>query len=166
MDSVLKRFDLERKLLDFRCPRNIRDRIAGELVGDWYLVVRTLNVSDSRLNSIRDNHTLPKPEDKAVAALDAWGEEKGSEAICLKLAEALHKHKKTTTLEILCEEVNRRTSEPNTSTSVSHQPERNQWQQEGKVEEYYCNCALGSAGVIDVFSHYHNSCPFYRHTQY
>ena len=84
MDSVLKQFNLERKKLDFRCPRNVRDRIAGELVGDWYLVVRALNVSDSKLNTIRvDNVTLPKPEDKAVAALDAWDAELGSGATCL-----------------------------------------------------------------------------------
>ena len=142
MDSVLKRFNLKRKHLDFRCPRNVRDRIAGELIGDWYFVGRTLNVSDSRLNSIRYNHTLPKPEHKAVAALDAWDEEKGSGATCLKLAEALHDHKKINTLEILCQEVNRKITsesatmpgpEPNTSTD---QPERNQRRQEGKVEEY------------------------------
>ena len=144
MDSVLKRYNLERKNLDFRCPCDIRDRIACELVDGWYVVGRTLKVSVSKLNSIRvDNVTLLKPEDKAVAALDAWDEEKGSEATCLKLAEALHRHKKTATLEILCQEVNRKiTSEsattpgPNTSTPVSLQPERNQQRQEGKVEEY------------------------------
>ena len=143
MDSVLKHFNLERQDLDFRCPRKIRDRIAGELVGDWY-VVRTLNVSDSRLNSIRvDNVTLPKPEDKAFAALDAWDEEKGREATCLKLVEALHENKKTATLEILCQEVNSKitsksatTSGPNTSAAVS------QKRHEGKVEEYFCKGTL------------------------
>ena len=147
MDNVIQQFDLERIDLDFRCPRNVRDRVAGELVGDWYLVGRTLNVSDSRLNSIRDNHTLHKPEEKAVAALDAWDEEKGSGATCLKLAEALHDHKKIKTFEILCEQVNQSkitsesatTSGRITSAAVSHQPERNQRQQEGKVEEYFCN---------------------------
>ena len=153
MDTVLKQFDLERLNLDFRCPRNVRDRIAGELIDVWYLVGRTLKVSDSRLNCIRvDSVTLPKPEDKAVAALDAWNEEEGRGATCLKLAEALHDHKKISTLEILCEEVrnSRITGESaattlrsSTSTAVSLQPRGNQRQQEGKVEEYYdCNCTL------------------------
>ena len=136
MDGVLKRFDCERKDLDFRCPRTIRDRIAGELVSVWYLVGRTLDVSVSSLNSIRvDNVTLPKPEDKAVAALDAWDEEKRGEATCLKLAEALYDHKKTATLEILCQEVNRKISSesatsvsgPNTSAAVSLQHQEGNW---------------------------------------
>ena len=126
MDGVLnKHFDLESKDLDFRCPLNVRDRIVGELVGDWYVVGRTLNVSVSKLNSIRDNHTLPKPEDKAVAALDAWDEEKGSEATCLKLAEALHYHKKISTLEILCKEVNSVKITSESSATVSLQPRGN-----------------------------------------
>ena len=134
MDSVLEHFNLESKDLDFRCPRKIRDRIAGELVGDWYLVGRTLDVSDKGLKSVHDNHTLPKPEAKAVAALDAWDEEKGREATCLKLAEALHDHKKTATLEILCQEVNSKItlsesatlSDPITSAAVSGRLRRNQ----------------------------------------
>ena len=32
MDSVLKQFDLEREDLDYHCPRNIRDSVAGELI--------------------------------------------------------------------------------------------------------------------------------------
>ena len=107
MDSILKAFDLGRKNLDFKCPRKIRDRIAGEIIGEWYLIGRVLGLSHIRLNSIlRQDHTvLPKPEDKAVAALDAWDEEYGRAATCLKLAEALYEHKKFSTLEILCGEV-------------------------------------------------------------
>ena len=164
MDGILKRSDIERKDLNFRCPRNIRDRIAEELIGEsgWFHVGRKLKVSDSKLKSIPlDNVTLPKPEDKAVATLDAWDAEKGSEATCLKLAEALYDRKMIKTLEILCQEVNSKitsesatTPEPNTSTPVSLQHQRNQRRQEGKVEEYFCNCTL-IATVIDIFSHLH-----------
>ena len=58
MDSVLKEFDLEREDLDYHCPRNIRDSVAGELISNcvWYFVGRTLKVSDKGLNSICDDH--------------------------------------------------------------------------------------------------------------
>ena len=150
MDGVLKQFDLERKDLDFRCPRNIRDRIAGELVANsgWYLVGRALNVSDKSLDAIlSDNVNRPTPELKAVAALDAWDEEHGErEATCLKLADALHAHNKRSTLEILCEEVRQsrkitgesatasRPSNSSTATGPgSLQPQENACQQERKI---------------------------------
>ena len=108
MDSILKAFDLERKDLDFKTPRKIRDRIAGEIIGDWYLIGRVLNVSQRKLDSIRVNNIfLPSPEDKAVAVLDAWDEEHGLAATCLKLAEALYNRRMMRIVEILCEEVKR-----------------------------------------------------------
>ena len=142
MESVLERFGLEKQDLDFHCPPTIGFKIAvrPELIGNWYIIGRTLEVSVGKLKSIRDNHTLPKPEDKAIAALDVWDEEKGSKATCLKLAEALYDYKMISVLEFLCEEVNifrDKTSDlatrsgPSTSTL---QPQRRQLE-EGKVEK-------------------------------
>ena len=147
-DGVLKNIDLERKDLNLKCQRNIRDRIADEIIGDWYRVGRTLDVSDAKMNCIlHDNVSLTSPADKAVAVLDAWAVEKGSGATCLKLAEALFSHNKVRTIEILCEEVTVKrdstTSEPSTSAAVSHQTGDNQQQQQGgMVDECCCYCTL------------------------
>ena len=134
-DGILKNFNL-----NLICQRNIRDKIANEIISDWYLVGRTLGVSDAKLNNIlHDNITYTSPEKKAVAVLDAWAEECGSEATCLKLAEALFSRKKVRTIEILCEEVKcaSTASPPSTSDVVSktHQLQDNQQQQGGKAEE-------------------------------
>ena len=130
MDAVLKEFDLERKDLDFVCSPTIRASIAGELIGDWYPVGRELDVSIRRLDSIRQNYAvLPNPEDKAVAALDAWSDEKASEATYLKLAEALYKKNKTRTLEILCENV-----KENMMKILCESPTRKK--RKGKAEEF------------------------------
>ena len=144
MDGVLKERGLERKDLDIKCPRDIRDSIADEIIVDGYHVGRTLNVSDTRLNSIRRNTSFTEPKDKAVAYLDAWAEEHGSGATCLKLAEALEAHIKTSTLECLCEKVLKVKRESAASGPSSgslgvsaHQPQRrNEWQDSGKTEEY------------------------------
>ena len=152
MESVLKRFGLKKQdLLDFHCPPIIGFKIAvrPELIDNWYVVGRTLEVSVGKLDSIRvDNMTRPSPVLKAVGALDAWDVEYGSGATCLKLAEALYDHKMISVLEFLCEEVNvyrektsdlaTRTSGPTTSTL---QPQRRQLE-DGKVEKYFCNCTL------------------------
>ena len=105
MDSILEGFDLESKDLDFKCPRQIRDRIACEIIDDWYLIGRVLDVSDKRLKSIHYDITLTSPEEKAVALLDTWAEERGRAATCLKLAEALYNRRKMRIVEILCVEV-------------------------------------------------------------
>ena len=140
LDGVLHNLGLDRTNLNLKCERNIRDRIADEIVGDWYRVGRELNVSDTRLNCIlHDNVSLTSPADKAVALLDAWAEEYGSGATCLRLAEALFSRNKIRTIEVLWKEVKRRDSEPSrTSADVSqHQPPDKQQQQGlgGKAKE-------------------------------
>ena len=135
MDSVLKQFHLDREDLDFHCPRNIRDSVARELISDWYLVGRTLEVSNKALDSIRDDDVKrSSPELKAVSALDAWDVKHGEKgATCLKLAEALHYHEKTSVLETLCKEVNRDKASESATTPES---QRNQCKQEqgGKLQ--------------------------------
>ena len=148
MDDVLKAFDLESQYLKFECPSEIRYSIAGELIknSEWYSLGRELDVSDKRLDTIHEDLTLlTSPERKAVAALDAWAKEKGSEATCLKLAEALYARERRSTLESLCKKVKEMKREsvaslgPSTlSTPISHQPPNNLWQQKGKSGEYYC----------------------------
>ena len=135
LDGVLNRFELKREDFDFECPRKIRDRIAEEIIEEWYLVGRALDVSHKKLKSIRCDSSLTLPEEKAVTVLDAWAEEHGSEATCLKLAEALYGRKKTSVLEILCREVkNDSTSGSSvTSAAVIHQPPDNHQQQGGKA---------------------------------
>ena len=151
MDDVLKAFDLESQDLEFICPSKIRGSIAGELIknSEWSHLVRELDVSDKGLDSIHEDRTL-SPEGKAVAALNVWAEEKGREATCLKLAEALHARIKTNTLESLCKKVkdhiklqSAASVGPTTQNiAVSHQPPNNLWQQKGKSGEYYCYYTL------------------------
>ena len=97
---------LKEKDLDIKCPREIINKLAGEILGDWNAVGNELDVSKRRLKAIHHDHTLSGPEQKAFALLDAWTEEKGrAGATCLKLAEALHRRTMTDTIEILCEMV-------------------------------------------------------------
>ena len=104
MDSVLNEYSLEREDLDFKCTHKIIIRIAGQIIDEWYFIGRDLDVTEGRLASIRHDNTR-LPEDKAVAVLDAWAEEYGEGATCLKLAEALWRRNRIRVIEILCEEV-------------------------------------------------------------
>ena len=137
LESVLKSFDLERKSLDFKCDRSIINRISGEIIDEWYLLGRALGVSEGRLKSIRGDLTLSSPEEKALAVLEAWVEEYGSKATCLKLAEALYDRKKTNTLERLCEKVQRDTAAAVTSEAdaVVSKPSDSQRQQQGDTKK-------------------------------
>ena len=133
MDGVLPR-NLERKDLDIICPRKIRDKIAARVIDECYLLGRELDVSDEKLKSIRRDISLT-PEEKAVAVLDAWAEEHGSGATCLKLEEALYRRKMTRVIEILCDEVTqlkRDATMSGTGATVSPKPLDNQ-QEEGKT---------------------------------
>lgn len=124
LDKILENYELERKDLEFKCPRGIIDRIAGEIVNDWHQIGRALNVSKTKLKSIN----CPRPEDKAVAMLDTWAEECGRSATCLSLARALYRNKKRSVVEILCEEVQRfeetHVTTPVTHAAANHHPQK------------------------------------------
>ena len=136
MDGVLPK-TLERKDLDIKCPRKIRNRIADKIIDEWDLVGRELDVSDKKLKSIREDCALTLPERKAVAVLDAWADEHGSGATCLKLAEALYCRTKTRVIEILCDEVTqmkRKTTMSGAGAAVPPQPSDKQQQEQGGIK--------------------------------
>ena len=143
MEGVLPR-NLERKDLDIKCPRKIRDRIADNIIDEWYLVGRELDVSDQKLKLIHRDSSLTLPEEKAVAVLDAWAEEHGSRATCLRLAEALYGRQKTRVIEILCDEVTQMKCDATMSgagAAVSPKPLDNQQEEEGKTSQLRLYCS-------------------------
>ena len=106
--SVLNDLGLERKDLDFLCTPAIINRIAGEVLDDYFMIGRELEVSNKTLTSIDlDDTKSTKPELKAVAVLDSWMQERGRRATCINLAEVLYRRNKRRAVEILCEEVTR-----------------------------------------------------------
>ena len=122
LDDVLAHHELERKDLEFRCTKEIRDRIARKLIGDWYLVGRAALVTTSKLDAIRLDLRLGGPEEKAVAMLDAWNEDYGEHATCFKLAEALYDREKLGTIEILCRDCLLYTSPSPRDATLSRMP--------------------------------------------
>ena len=128
LDGILNSHGLDRKDLDLKCPREIRDRIAAEVIDEWYMFGRELKVSQEKLTSTRRDSSLT-PEEKAVDVLDAWAEEHGSRATCLTLARTLYGRKKTNVLEILCDEVKRHAATTSgAGAAVSPQPSEQQQQ--------------------------------------
>ena len=148
MDNV-QLLNLERKDLDIKCPRKIRVRIADEIIDEWYLVGRELDVSDKKLMSIRSDNSLTL-EEKAVAVLDAWAEEHGSRATCLRLAEALHRRIKTGVIEILCGEVTQIKRDATTlgaGAATAPQPSDNQQQKQGETKSWLYTCSIDHVHV-------------------
>lgn len=133
LDEILAVHELTRSDLEFHCPRKTRDMVAGEIVDEWYLTGRALNVSESKLKAIRNDINLSGPEEKAVATIDAWEDENGEQATVLKLVEGLYRRKKRNIIDSLCREVQRhRPTSAATAqdTSGNHQtPDKNQQQQ-------------------------------------
>ena len=107
LDKILDDRELTRSDLEFHCPRKTRDMVAEEIVDEWYLIGRALNVSESKLKSIRSDSRLSGPEEKAVATMDAWADENGEQATILKLVEALDRRKKRSIIDSICREVQR-----------------------------------------------------------
>ena len=103
--KVMNKFGLENDDLNFRCPSTILNSMAGEISSDWPMIEQALDVSTEELKSIPQDCFHSSPKQIAADMLDAWAEEKGREATCLKLAEALHKCKNISTLEKFYEEV-------------------------------------------------------------
>ena len=135
MDGV--QLNLERKDLDIKCPRKIRVRIADEIIDEWYQVGCELDVSNKKLKSIRHDKSLNTPEEKAVAVLEAWAEEHGNGATCLKLAEALYRRIKTRVIEILCDEVTQIKPDAKTlgaGAATAPQPSDKQQQEQGETK--------------------------------
>ena len=120
--KVMNKFGLERDDLKFRCPSRVLNSIAGEMIDDWPMVGQALDVSTEKLKSIPQDPSHSSPKQKAVAMLDAWAKEKGREATCLKLAEALYKCKKISTLEKFCEEVKTEVKKSRDMTTLPAQP--------------------------------------------
>ena len=135
-ERVLNDYNLERKDLDFKCQRSIILSVSGGIIDEPYLFGGAVGVSEIKLTSIRRNVNL-SPEETPVAVLNAWVEENGREATCLKLAKALYDRKKINTLEILCEKVKRDAAAAKTSESgavVSCHPSGSQHQQQGDTK--------------------------------
>ena len=118
MDGILESYGLKRYNLEYKCPGRILNGIAGEIVGDWNMIGRELDVSKKALTICG---SLGSPEEKAIAMFDAWGEEKGRGATCLKLADVLYERKKIDTLEKLCKKVKREVDEGRAPTAQEEQ---------------------------------------------
>ena len=115
-ERILNDYNLERKDLDFKCQRSIILSVSGGIIDEPYLLGGAVGVSEIKLTSIRRNVNI-SPEETPVAVLDAWVEENGCRATCLRLAETLCDRKKINTLEILCEKVKRDAAAAKTSES-------------------------------------------------
>ena len=156
LDIIFNNRGLERRDLNFKCPRKIINRIAAEIIDVWYLLGRALDVSEKKLIAIRCNNYLSL-EEKAVAVLDAWAEEYGSGATCCQLAEALYDRcKKTNITEILCEEVtlhNQIKDDAMTSAAVygvSHQPSDNKHGQQGDTNSIFIAYRIATYHAIII----------------
>ena len=103
LKEILSQLDLKRKDLESECPRDVRNKVAVELV-DWKMVGNCLNFSRAKLEAIdRENQT---EDQRKVALLDAWGEREGMEATYLKLAEVLHQRGRGDLVQMLCVKLN------------------------------------------------------------
>ena len=102
LEEVLSKHGLKRQDLEAVCPRDIRNKVAVELV-DWKMVGHCLNFSRAKLEAIdRENQT---EDQRKVALLDAWGEREGKQSSYFKLAEVLHQRGRNDLLQILCDEL-------------------------------------------------------------
>ena len=102
LEEVLSQHGLNRKDLELVCPRDVRNKVAVELV-DWKMVGHCLNFSRAKLEAIdRENQT---EDQRKVALLDAWGEREGKQSSYFKLAEALHQRGRSDLVQILCDEL-------------------------------------------------------------
>ena len=129
LNDVLAYSDLERKDLLFKCPRKIKDLVADAIADKWNRLGRTLNVPEAKLKAIHSDIGISGPEDKASATMDAWTEEYGEYATCLKLVEALYRRNKLSIIHSVCEEVQRIKDSP---TTTCHRSSLRQHQVLGK----------------------------------
>ena len=102
LEEILSQYGLKRKDLEVVCPRDVRNKVAVELV-DWKMVGHFFDFSRAKLEAInRENQT---EDQRKVALLDAWGERDGREATYFKLAEVLHRRERGDLVQTLCDEL-------------------------------------------------------------
>ena len=99
LEEVLIQRGLKREDLELACPRDVRNKVAVELV-DWKMLGHCFDFSRAKLEAIhQDNQT---EDQRKVALLDIWSEREGKGATYLKLAEVLHQRKRGDLVETLC----------------------------------------------------------------
>ena len=102
LEEVLSQYGLKRKDLEAVCPRDVRNKVAVELI-DWKMVGHCFDFSRAKLEAIdRENQT---EDQRKVALLDAWGESEGKGATYFKLAEILHRRGRRDLVQMLCDEL-------------------------------------------------------------
>ena len=99
LEEVLSKYDLKRKDLEAVCPRDVRNKVAVELI-DWKMIGYCFDFSRAKLEAIdRENQT---EDQRKVALLDSWGERDGREATYFRLAEVLRERGRGDLIELLC----------------------------------------------------------------
>ena len=119
LDAILNDYDIVREDLNCKCKQSLLDRMAKEIVGEWYLLGRALSVELKKLKAIKkDNVNSSEPEEKSIAMLDEWADQCDEKATCLKLVEGLLSRNKRSWVEIVCEEVAREKSHQKTKSAT------------------------------------------------
>ena len=103
LEDVLSRCGLEKKDLEQKCSDDVRLEIAETLGYDWEMVGRFLKFTGRQIKDIKADNS--KEELRRVAMLEEWEEREGEGATYLKLAEALHRRKRTDLVEAICQSV-------------------------------------------------------------
>ena len=104
LDDILSRCGLEKKDLEQKCSNDVILEISESLGEDWELTGRYLGFTRSQIKDIKaENNTGAL---RRLTMLEDWEERDGEGATCLKLAEALHRRKRTDLVESVCQSIN------------------------------------------------------------
>ena len=139
LSDILAQCDLERKDLLFKCPRKIKYLVAEAIEDKWKRLGCALNVPEEKLKAIHYDIGLSGAEDKANATMDAWTDEYGEYATCLKLVEVLYRRNKLSMIHSICHEA-QRIKDSLTQTS-SHQPSLQQQQLQVVAKQGKLTCS-------------------------
>ena len=100
LNDILSKYDLKIKHLQGKCPRSVRLEIAKELI-DWEMVGYYLDLSEQDLTAVKREKDTE--DQRRIAMLEIWHKRKGRDATYLKLANALLRHSRKDTAELLCQ---------------------------------------------------------------
>lgn len=123
IEELLIHHSLQRKDLDKKCPRRIRNEIALKIT-KWKAIGRLLNIPEEKLAAIE----LDKKdeEERRVATIETWHERNAHRATSLQLVEAICDLKNVAVAGVLCEMISTKNSTITSFQSEQQFPESEQ----------------------------------------
>ena len=120
LDDLLSHYGLERNSLEEECSQEIRNKLSLQFI-NWKVIGSLLGLSKDDIKAIEEKND--SSEERRMATLNTWHQQKGYEATYLSLIKIFYNHKYRSLAGSLCEMI-----KEHSAATLPHPGERQQQQ--------------------------------------